>query len=174
MFFANLSIICCSECNIGIICQPSNIVLKHFSELNLRFSVNLTLCKHGDFLPNDYINVTTTDPNIAHLNDSVINIYENTILNLKGSYIGVTRFNFSINRPNISISMVNGKIVVLSKNSMNVGFKIFLGLLIIVYNIGFGCKLEISLLINILKRPIAPALGFFCQFGLMAPVSKYL
>ena len=53
-------------------------------------------------------------------------------------------------------------------------FAIVLAFIILVYNFSFGCKIHISLALKILKRPIAPVIGFFCQFLMMPLVSKYM
>ena len=40
-----------------------------------------------------------------------------------------------------------------------------------VYNFGFGCKVNRDQIKDILKKPIAPAIGAACQFMIMAPLS---
>jgi predicted Na+-dependent transporter len=50
-------------------------------------------------------------------------------------------------------------------------FLIFLMVFITLLNFGFGCSLNLELVVKILKRPIAPAIGFACQFCIMPLVS---
>ena len=38
--------------------------------------------------------------------------------------------------------------------------------------VGFGCKIDLQIIKNILKKPISPAIGFGCQFILMPVVSN--
>lgn len=51
---------------------------------------------------------------------------------------------------------------------------IFLGLvtlMVIIANIGMGCKIEMPVVKEVLKRPIAPIIGFCCQYLIMPLVS---
>ena len=43
--------------------------------------------------------------------------------------------------------------------------------MILLYNFGFGCKVEHDQIRDILRRPVAPAIGACCQFLVMAPLS---
>jgi len=68
---------------------------------------------------------------------------------------------------------VTSEVVVLKENSIiNVIYLAIVGLMIVIYNFAFGCKIEWSLIVAILKKPVAPAIGFCCQFLVMAPVGE--
>ena len=43
--------------------------------------------------------------------------------------------------------------------------------MIVIYNFGFGCKVDPVQIKAILRRPVAPVIGFCCQFLIMAPLS---
>lgn len=67
------------------------------------------------------------------------------------------------------------RLVVIKHNSViNILFLAVLGVMIIVYNFGFGCRIEWDLIVAIVKRPVAPSIGFCCQFLVMAPVSHFM
>ena len=53
-------------------------------------------------------------------------------------------------------------------------YLVVLGIMIVMYNFGFGCKIRLSELGKIIRKPVGPVVGAFCQFGLMAPVSAYV
>jgi hypothetical protein len=53
---------------------------------------------------------------------------------------------------------------------------VFLGLvtlMVIFANVGMGCKIELSVVKEVLMKPIAPAIGFFCQYLIMPLVSFF-
>ena len=43
--------------------------------------------------------------------------------------------------------------------------------MILIYNFGFGCKVNPKLVKKILRRPVAPMIGLCLQFLVMAPLS---
>ena len=55
--------------------------------------------------------------------------------------------------------------------------KIFIAmvaLLVIIANVGMGCKVDLDVVKEVLKKPLAPAIGFFCQYLIMPLVSIIL
>ena len=46
-------------------------------------------------------------------------------------------------------------------------------LFVIASNIGMGCKIDLSVIRRVLKRPVAPVAGFISQFGFMPIVSAH-
>ena len=53
-------------------------------------------------------------------------------------------------------------------------FLLIMLIFVILLNFGFGCALNLELVFQIVKRPIAPAIGFACQFCIMPIVSDIL
>ena len=45
------------------------------------------------------------------------------------------------------------------------------GVMILLYNFGFGCIVDHEQIRDIIRRPVAPAIGAACQFLVMAPLS---
>ncbi len=71
-----------------------------------------------------------------------------------------------------SLSIPDYQIIVeRQKQTLDLVFLGVLGVIILVYNFSFGCKIRLNLAVKIAKRPIAPAVGFCCQFLIMPPVS---
>lgn len=58
-------------------------------------------------------------------------------------------------------------VVAREPRSMDSLFLLFLLIFITTLNFGFGCSLNLDLVRTILRRPIAPAIGFACQFCIM-------
>jgi Sodium Bile acid symporter family len=54
---------------------------------------------------------------------------------------------------------------------------LFLGLvtlMVIIANVGMGCKIELPVVKEVLRRPIAPVIGFCCQYLIMPLVSSHV
>ena len=50
-------------------------------------------------------------------------------------------------------------------------FFVSLNLLVVCSNIGMGCAIDLDVVKSVLRRPVAPAIGFFSQFVIMPLVS---
>lgn len=50
-------------------------------------------------------------------------------------------------------------------------FIIMVSVMVCIANIGMGCKVELQVIKEVLKKPIAPIIGFTCQFLIMPVVS---
>ena len=51
-------------------------------------------------------------------------------------------------------------------------FEIGIIVLAVILYIGFGCAVDLQIIWKVIKRPIAPAIGFLSQFVVMPLVSK--
>ena len=58
------------------------------------------------------------------------------------------------------------------KRAIDLIFRIALYSLVIVNTVGYGCKVEIDVVKEVLRRPVAPAIGFLCQYLCMPLVSS--
>ena len=45
-------------------------------------------------------------------------------------------------------------------------------MLLLIANVGMGCKIDLDVVKEVLRRPIAPTIGFCCQFIVMPLVSN--
>lgn len=169
LILAYIPVLTAASCVINITTIPPNICLQHSSKLVVQFFADNSSC--GEDSDINFLEIYTSKKDIAFLNESSIPIGDWTPVEITSSYVGLCDFEFHTNRSNITVFMKNNKIkVLLGDKSLNIAFVIILLTLILVNNTGFGCKLEAALLWKTLKKPLPPAIGFFCQFGLMAPV----
>ncbi|RWS00186.1 P3 protein-like protein, partial [Dinothrombium tinctorium] len=58
------------------------------------------------------------------------------------------------------------------KNPLHQYFTIFVGILVCINNINIGCILDLKVIRDVLRRPIAPIIGFLCQF-LFMPLASF-
>jgi len=75
---------------------------------------------------------------------------------------------------NTSLPMINYHVsVVREKEFVDRLFMVVLLSVIISANIGMGCKIDLAVVKEVLTKPIAPAIGFICQYLIMPLVSAY-
>lgn len=112
--------------------------------------------------------IASTEGNVTLFAD------ESTALQIyvEGKNFGRTTILFEISG---FLTKVEYEVSVVRKSGiLEIIFAVALGLQIIVYNFSFGCKIDMHHVLAILKRPVAPFIGFCCQFVFMAPVSIHL
>ena len=61
--------------------------------------------------------------------------------------------------------------VILGDRTLNTIFIVVLTILIVIANALMGCELNLEVVKETLKKPVAPAIGLICQFVLMPMVS---
>ena len=107
-----------------------------------------------------------------------------TYFAVRGNFLGRTFLKVSIRSSedaNVTVSSSSKhewreiskyKICVVRKKSvLDTVFIVSVALLVICSNIGMGCKVDLQVIMEVLRRPFAPAVGFFCQFIVMPLVS---
>ena len=94
-------------------------------------------------------------------------------ISLKGRWIGRTQVTLTIpGGPNGEEVMVEYPVRVLRPpNVIDKIFNTVLTIAIFCANFMFGCLLDLSSAKEILRRPVAPIIGFFCQYTVMPAVS---
>ena len=126
--------------------------------------------------------LAVSDPNVASISEGAtldFSLLSNapTTLNfsIHGRNLGRTTVTFSNANSSLSSFPISEYplAVIREPSDLDLVFIIVLGIMIVLYNIGFGCKVQLSEIKDILKKPIAPAIGCLCQFAIMAPVSKW-
>ncbi|CAH1778538.1 unnamed protein product [Owenia fusiformis] len=85
--------------------------------------------------------------------------------------LNIERIGDTIKHENISLPSSYTVLVVRKRGAIDIIFAVVLGTMILVQNFGFGCKIQLNAIKEILRRPVAPAIGFCCQFLCMAPLS---
>ena len=58
-----------------------------------------------------------------------------------------------------------------SNMALDIAFAVVLASMLVFINTGFGCNIRMGMVKENLKKPVAPVLGFCCQFLIMAPAS---
>lgn len=62
--------------------------------------------------------------------------------------------------------------VIRSMPAAQLVFTIFVGILVSVNNVSMGCVISLATIASVIKKPIAPLIGFACQFLIM-PLAAY-
>ncbi|XP_070154631.1 ileal sodium/bile acid cotransporter-like [Polyergus mexicanus] len=116
--------------------------------------------------------VTSQDNDIAipsfELNE---NKSFNGILNVTGVFLGRTKLIFTLDvKDSQEVSRI---IVIREERTIDTIFTASVAILVSILYINFGCAMDWDVCRDTLKKPIGPAIGFFCQFLIM-PVLSFL
>ena len=139
-------------------------------ERQYRYSVNLTV--------KDKSQISIENGSVLFLRSTdrtQVGFVSTSLFVVRALQFGRTQVEFFIDADkSLYIPPYHVAVVRAGGSTLNLAFVITLGILIVFYNIGFGCKLKKESLKKIVKRPVAPAIGFATQFLLMAPGSGNL
>lgn len=126
-----------------------------------------------------FVKVRMDNTKVATVSPSRVNVscskepIKSVNLKVKGVFIGKTTLR--INTYNKSIAELGEQsipVVIMVKNRMLTGiFIVCVIFFMLLLNFGFGCKLEIDVIKEILKKPIPVLIGFLCQFTIMPLVN---
>ena len=129
------------------------------------------------------LQVESLDTGIAKVQgNSDILIYLNTTVNytfaVKGVFLGRTKLHFSaLTDPSnqsgtwTKLDLFYDVAVIREERLIDILFIVFVTIFVIFSNIGMGCKIDLEIVKEVLRRPVSPAIGFFCQFIIMPVVS---
>ncbi|XP_013785663.1 uncharacterized protein LOC106469698 [Limulus polyphemus] len=161
-------------------CQLTEFNEDIFSEARLEFSI----------LPEDENVVKVAGSEKIILNISDIFDGKNSTLFIEGKFLGFTTLLWtvslttSINENETSLfAEPDGTVVTLwdgqyfvtvsrSESPSQILFVIILGILVVINNINMGCHIDVSLIIDVLKKPVAPLIGLASQFFFM-PLASF-
>ena len=62
--------------------------------------------------------------------------------------------------------------VIREKRAVDTVFLAVILIIVLLANVGMGCKIDVEVVKEVLRRPIAPLIGLLCQYLLMPGVSK--
>lgn len=105
---------------------------------------------------------------------------------LKGKFLGHTwlqvvkklnNVNNNSNSNSIDVNEKNPKLAISVVRPMSQITKIFtisVAVLVSINYINMGCALDLNVVFSVLKRPIAPAIGFICQYTFMPLVNNFI
>jgi len=114
-------------------------------------SLNYTFKLKGKFLGHTWLQVIKKYNSVV--NNSIVNNPDLNYENEKSEKLAI-----SVVRPMSQITKI---------------FTISVAVLVSINYINMGCALDLSVVFSVLKRPIAPAIGFVCQYGFMPLVNNY-
>ena len=126
--------------------------------------------------------ITRASVDITYFNLSLDNPSEN--LTVRGEFLGHTRLEFymcvAANVSSVATNCTDSDwqrlnesypIVVMRQHRfVDTVFTISILCLVVIANLTMGCTVDIQVVKEVLKRPTAPVIGFFCQFTIMPPV----
>ncbi|XP_014482407.1 PREDICTED: ileal sodium/bile acid cotransporter-like isoform X3 [Dinoponera quadriceps] len=120
--------------------------------------------------------VPSADSDVAKLSLYVLVQNEtsfNGVLNITGVFLGTTKLTFTLmeNEDKIYNEDVAVITVIRKERAIDNAFTISVAVLVSILYINFGCAMDWNVCRNTLKRPIGPAIGFFCQFVIMPLLS---
>lgn len=179
----NICIIYSKQCSIDISVEnstKSNEIYLIAGENLKKFKIlvnitNLPFPNHFSFKSTDYSTVSIDDQSKNYFANK--NGLTRLNVNLGGERLGITEIKLLSSNENFNCKIgppIKVKVKRPNAKKLELAFQITLGLLIVFNNIGFGCKLKWKEVKDILKKPVAPIIGFLCQFLIMAPVSLLL
>ena len=96
-------------------------------------------------------------------------------LTVRGLRMGRTSLECRIEDNVTMWAPLQGKYKIAVIREPHVLYPVFLGMvsiIIVCVNIGMGCALDLEVVKTVLRRPVAPAIGFFSQFLVMPIVSQ--
>jgi len=153
------------------------------TQVNVSLSCGQWPWKDGIFYTvsteDDTTAVITGDPHIyLHPSDLVqsancsnVSVYAVDSFNILGTTLGRTTVLFTPNSTSVFEPVDYDISVVQAHSLINNIFLMFIGVLILFCNFGFGCVICLPKLRAVLSRPLAPFTGFVCQFLIMAPLA---
>ncbi|KAL0116804.1 hypothetical protein PUN28_010017 [Cardiocondyla obscurior] len=119
--------------------------------------------------------ITGTDSHIAtssfHITNRTNQTSFNGILNVTGVFLGRTKLTLIEIMDTLQNSQEVSLItVVREERTIDHIFTASVAILVSILYINFGCAMDWSVCRNTLRKPIGPAIGFFCQFLIMPVV----
>ena len=143
-------------------------------------SIESNFLPKGDyqlFISSDNNKVLDSNPHILLLNSEDILNVKNFTFNIKANSIGRTILRWSLFYINGDQNITSGAYlasVIHKDNGIRKAYTIVVLILVLINNINMGSQLNLDVIKKVLKKPIAPLIGFLCQFILMPIVSKSL
>ncbi|CAH1773363.1 unnamed protein product [Owenia fusiformis] len=174
--------------NVGVI-AITNLTLNPPSLLGLLENDEQTItlnyvCCVGDMI-RQVMTVVTEHPNIAVISQNATHLLgrpdedddgpfqRQVYVVIRGVRLGYTSLTIHLHE---SKEAINSRTVVHSgyvisvvrqDRPLDIAFRVLTALFVVMFNFIMGCTLEIAVILKILKKPIAPTVGFCCQFIIM-------
>ena len=128
--------------------------------------------EHNVAMITTYINLTTNSSKLASLSHLYDHLTNTLHMSLHANYLNRTYVNYSIQMTDVhgNSESLNCSVPVLVLPPDRLTTKFYLKsipFIVIFVSIQMGILLDLEVLKEIVRRPIAVAIGFFCQYGVM-------
>ena len=175
-FCTIISFVNCESSNVSlhVSIPPIDNLLLNENVVNLNILINLFEKHEGksEILTVDYISSDLEIFNVVGESSVNVNGSQNSSFSLFPKQLG--RAVLTVNVSNLEhkfISFVNVT-VIHERTALGNAFIAVIVILVGVLTFGFGCKIHVDIVKQILKKPVSPAIGLFCQIFLMPLVSS--
>ncbi|XP_018405528.1 PREDICTED: ileal sodium/bile acid cotransporter-like [Cyphomyrmex costatus] len=119
-----------------------------------------------------------TDQHIAKISSFFARVNKTSfdgMLNITGEFLGTTKLTFTMTETEIIENQEAAVITVIrEERTIDSIFTASVAILVSILYINFGCAIDWNVCRNTLRRPIGPAIGFFCQFVIMPLLSFFI
>ena len=125
------------------------------------------------------VTIQSDHPHVAEAREQQVVVQDlsrNVSLTVDGKLIGRSRLTIKyFESPEASASSTQflDVAVIRSMPKLQLIFTIFVAILVSINNISMGCVISLPTILAVVKKPIAPVIGFACQFLIM-PLGSYL
>ncbi|XP_011062801.1 PREDICTED: ileal sodium/bile acid cotransporter-like isoform X2 [Acromyrmex echinatior] len=144
--------------------------------ISVPFSVHNN--NNNNNISNPHMWYFNTDQHIAKLSSQFTKSNKTSfsgIFNITGVFLGRTTLTFTITEMGIKEDQEVAVITVIrEERTIDSVFTASVAILVSILYINFGCAIDWNVCRNTLRRPIGPAIGFFCQFLIMPLLSFFI
>ncbi|XP_077502451.1 sodium-dependent organic anion transporter-like [Amblyomma americanum] len=165
-----------------LLTQSSQCVLNFSSQesrLQLYEPVNVTFCFTQQLSKANLV-LRSSDSSVVQLNEDEVTMslervapvdnFSTLLTPLKIGYADLL-WQVEDGLTNGTYNGIHKMCVVRELTAFSMGFGAVIGVLVALNNVNVGCQLDMRVVLSQVKRPIAPAIGMFCQFIFMPLVS---
>ncbi|XP_054165380.1 hepatic sodium/bile acid cotransporter-like [Oppia nitens] len=162
---------------LSVTFRPSQVKqLKEDQLIDVSFNLNTSINKFNT--RNNYYEIYIDDQSIVEVVGNKTlnldnNLHQNYTFELRGKSLGhswlevVNKNNTDDRSERLAISVIR------PSSRLTKIFTICVAVLISINYINMGCALDLNVVLQVIKRPIAPIIGFVCQYGFM-PLMAYI
>lgn len=153
--------------------EDPGIAMAHLSQsetfdLHTAQSAKFNMSLKGSFVGRTYIDVTYVFSKISiqNLCEGKAEVEKSTVFTQPGKNFNLTSAYPSSDSEAVFVSR-HELVVIREERVIDTAFQVIVILLVVIVNLGLGCKTELSVVKETLRRPIAPITGFCSQFIIM-------
>ena len=166
----------------------SNVEVTHNKDFLKNFNLTKLSCSNKEIRieENEYIpllhncseyatykyNVSLDNKKIATLDVPNLPIYPKGTVFIRGKFLGYGNIKISLrDKDNANNSSFQDQVISLAvtrkKSILDKLFIVFVTIMMALSYVGMGCAIDLKVVLEVLKKPVAPLIGFFCQYIIM-------